>query len=906
MHVHYDAKSYHINGKQVFLNSAAIHYFRMPKEEWREVLVKAKLAGMNCIDTYFAWNVHEPEEGNWVFEGDQDCGEFLDLCAELGLWVIARPGPFICAEWDFGGFPWWLSNKEGISFRSYSRPYLDYVDRYFDNIIPIIRDRQLTNGGTVILVQVENEYEYLLDDASAADYMNYLRDGLIRRGIEVPLITCVGGAEGTIEGANFWSNADKHYQALREKQPDTPKIVTEFWTGWFEHWGASAATQKTACLYEKRMMEVLRAGFSGINHYMFYGGTNFGSYGGRTLSGSDTFMVTSYDYDAPLNEYGRITPKYAAAKKLTYFIRSLEELLLNADDAIYINGGISEGYRASYRERVHERVWFVESDKEERETAFLTLGSGQVVPVTVHPRAITPVIEQLQIKPDVFLSVNTYLICNEDIDGMRTLIISADNGARSWIEIEASEQIQLVSEAGLPTKQSEDGKRLTIDGFHFQEAGVILFTIGAEKFRLILVNEEMTDSAWRVEDQTGVRWALGYKDMNLLVDDGVHAALSRSGNEVLLLGSWQRPELHHVVPYVALTEPELELYQSMSISLIPTDSSVRADQPMDFSEMLKPYGYLLYTYDLEAGEEVERSIVISQLQDTCRVYVNGQEQQLIRQVGAAWVKLKLLPCQRNRIQLLVQHMGRLNFSPYLGEFKGVKGPIYLDGSSIDMREGWECGEEPLHLGHVCTVESGALIRRTFQIESQNRAILVGSMSGRLKINGQLIEIEGYQNWFLFHTLDISDYIHEGLNEIEMEYIQSPIARLELLTCHTDHELKGWYIQDVDQLEQSLIQDQQYGNAPVLHRFQFNKPQLPQDSNAKLKLRLTGMSKGFIRLNGRELGRYWTIGPQEDYKIPLAWLSEHNELELFDEEGNDPSQVKLLFDADSTHRWIAMK
>src|SRR5690606_305549 len=124
------------------------------------------------------------------------------------------------------------------------------------------------------------------------------KDGIQRRGINVPLITCVGGLEGTIEGANFWRGADDHYGTLVNKQPHTPKLVTEFWSGWFEHWGSASETRKTPQIYEKRLYEVARAGFDGISHYMFFGGTNFGSYGGRTVGSSDIYMVTSYDYDA--------------------------------------------------------------------------------------------------------------------------------------------------------------------------------------------------------------------------------------------------------------------------------------------------------------------------------------------------------------------------------------------------------------------------------------------------------------------------------------------------------------------------------------------------------------------------------------------------------------------------------
>ena len=170
---------------------------------------------------------------------------------------------------------WWFSvlagDEGGVKFRENNETYLHYVQLYFDQIIPVIRKRQLSAGGTVILVQVENEYGYLMDDEAASAHMTTLRDGILERGIDVPLITCVGGAEGTIEGANFWSGADGHYASLRSKQPDTPKIVTEFWTGWFENWGGPSAIQKTASLLDRRIMEILRAGYTGISYYMFYG-----------------------------------------------------------------------------------------------------------------------------------------------------------------------------------------------------------------------------------------------------------------------------------------------------------------------------------------------------------------------------------------------------------------------------------------------------------------------------------------------------------------------------------------------------------------------------------------------------------------------------------------------------------
>ncbi|GLX66781.1 beta-galactosidase [Paenibacillus glycanilyticus] len=900
--VQYNSLCYNINGEQVFLNSAAIHYFRMPKEEWREVLVKAKLAGMNCIDTYFAWNVHEPEEGQWNFEGDYDCGAFLDLCHELGLWVIARPGPFICAEWDFGGFPYWLSTKKNMKFRAYDEQYLAYVDLYMDRIIPIIREREIGARGSVILVQVENEYGYLATDEVARDYMVHLRDGMLERGVTVPLITCVGGVEDTVEGANFWSGADHHYHHLVEKQPGTPKIVTEFWTGWFEHWGAPAATQKTAALYEKRMLEALRTGYTGISHYMFFGGTNFGGYGGRTVGASDIFMVTSYDYDAPLNEYGRVTDKYNTAKRMSYFVKATENVLLNAVEGPAALAVLSQGFSARVRENGNERIWFVESSKDERETTRITLQDGRTIPVTVGPNAIVPVIDRLELEPGVYLTCNTYLITNERIDGQHTLIVYAENGQRSYIELE-SEQPILVQDDGVRRQQRDGEHRVMFDLCHFQEAQFVHLAIGGKPYRIIAINKDYADRAWRIEGKDGAKWALGYADFDLLQGGICRAALAECDVQPIHLGDWGKLSNELQSPYVFLQAPVLEEWNTEACVLSAAQGQ-RSLQPKAFSEMGQPYGYLLYECEIEAGDETSIPLVISKLEDTARVYVNGIQQTLVHKVGAAAVEVELTPNGSNRLQILVQNMGRLNFSPYLGEVKGMAGAVYSGGQSIDLLGGWRHEDAVIHLNEVNAIASGTTIRRTFTVDGgYDRAILVGAISGKLSINGKDIQLEGYQDWFLHHTLDVSEYMQEGTNAIEMAYVKSPLERLELLVASSTQELNGWRIADVEKLER---QPHAGGSGtPVWHAVKFDRPDLPLDVNAKLKLRLSGMSKGSLWLNGINLGRYWQIGPQEDYKIPMAWLHDRNELVLFDENGASPSNVRLLYDQASSKRWISL-
>ncbi|PWV99549.1 glycosyl hydrolase family 35 [Paenibacillus cellulosilyticus] len=904
----YDDKSFMMNGKRVFLNSAAIHYFRMPKEEWREVLVKAKLAGMNCIDTYFAWNVHEPNEGEWNFEGDADCGAFLDLCAELGLWVIARPGPFICAEWDFGGFPWWLGNKEGVKFREYNETYLKYVDLYFDRIAEIIRGRQLSQGGTVILVQVENEYGYLTDDASAAAYMSHLRDGLLNRGIDMPLITCVGGVDGAIEGANFWSGADHHYENLVKKQPDTPKIVTEFWSGWFEHWGAPAATQKTPQLYEKRMFEAIQTGFTGISHYMFFGGTNFAGYGGRTVGSSDIFMVTSYDYDAPLSEYGRTTPKYMAAKRFSLFAEAVGSLLL--DSAAFDTAAIiaPKGITVRGRKNGEQRILFVGSDKEERDTVYLTLESGRTLPVMVNPGEIVPVLDGFQVQGGVRLTTNTAIACNEMVDGIHTVIVFAKDGQRSLVELNADEEIVHSDDQPLLYTRSGDGKTISFDFYHFNESQDVRVTIGDQTLRLVVMNTAAMDQTWRIAEG---QWVGGCFDVDIEAGEQLVACLSESAVNGELPAGFNPVVSDDEVAglrtgAVHQKAPALGDWVSSTLDLASVQG-VSCEVPQDFSSFSQPYGYLVYSSQIESDSDQKTTLILPKLQDTARVYVNGTEVGLIREVGSSSIEISLR-AGSNSLQILVQNMGRLNFSPYLGEPKGLFDTGYLQGNVVDLRSGWSHGEETVHLDRVNKLDGQVTLTRTFHLDGHDRAIIVGAVSKPLLVNGKEVPLEGYQNWFSHETVDISAFVQQGENVIEMPYMKSPVNRLELLSYHSSNGIGEWSmagLEDGVPSEAGLELSGADKKVPTWYCCAFKKPELPAHVHAKLKLRLTGMSKGSVWLNGINLGRYWQIGPQEDYKIPLAWLKDVNELVLFDEEGRSPAKVKLLFDEQTSRSWVQL-
>ncbi len=322
--ISYNSKFFFIGGKKVRIAAGAMHYFRIPRELWRDRIEKAKLSGLNTIETYFAWNAHEYEEGRFDFSGMLDIDAFFSECERAGMCIIARPGPFICAEWDNGGFPAWLNVKPGIKLRSYNKPYLSAVGKFFDRCIPVIEKHQYGKGGNVIMVQIENEYLFP-KRAGGKKYMEYLRDDMRARGITVPLSSCDHMAQpvkGVLQTHNNSEGFARTAKAYRKAYPKAPFLVSEYWTGWFDSWGKGHNTRDTKTM-ARRLREI--AGVGGMYiQYMFHGGTNFGFWGGRTVGNDRVFMTASYDYDAPLSETGQLTAKFVEFSRINYAMQGLK------------------------------------------------------------------------------------------------------------------------------------------------------------------------------------------------------------------------------------------------------------------------------------------------------------------------------------------------------------------------------------------------------------------------------------------------------------------------------------------------------------------------------------------------------------------------------------------------------
>ena len=316
----YKNDKFYFNDEEYTIISGAMHYFRIPREYWHDRLLKLKECGFNTVETYTCWNLHEPQEGVFNFDGMLDLAAYLDIAAELGLNIILRPGPYICAEWEFGGLPAWLLNYKDMNIRCNDATFISKVERYYKELLKIAVPRLCTNGGNIIMMQIENEYGSYGNDH---DYMQKIADIYIENGVDCQLFTSDGATYFMLGGgtlpqypcvANFGSKPEQNFKVLDDFRPGQPRMCGEYWCGWFDHWYGEHHTREAKEL-AGLFKDMLDVGAS-LNFYMFHGGTNFGFMNGANYYEKYEPTITSYDYNALLSEAGDLTKAYHEVRKV--------------------------------------------------------------------------------------------------------------------------------------------------------------------------------------------------------------------------------------------------------------------------------------------------------------------------------------------------------------------------------------------------------------------------------------------------------------------------------------------------------------------------------------------------------------------------------------------------------------
>ncbi|HWI66108.1 MAG TPA: beta-galactosidase [Symbiobacteriaceae bacterium] len=323
-HVHYDHRAITINGERRLIISGAIHYPRSTPSMWPKLMKESVAAGLNTIETYLFWNLHEPRRGVFDFTGRLDVVRFCQVAQEHGLNVILRIGPYICAEINYGGFPAWLREVPGIRMRTWNEPFMREMGRWVRHATNLLRPLFAPNGGPIIAAQIENEYGLLggVYGEEGERYKQWAADLGQSLGLGIPWIMCFGGAEGALETINGFyghTQVERHWN----DHPDQPAIWTENWPGWYDTWGTPHHRRPTRdVLYA--VARFFAAGGTGVNHYMWHGGTNF-------AREAMYLQTTSYDYDAPLDEFGLPTTKARALAKLHAIFHQYAGVLLQEE-----------------------------------------------------------------------------------------------------------------------------------------------------------------------------------------------------------------------------------------------------------------------------------------------------------------------------------------------------------------------------------------------------------------------------------------------------------------------------------------------------------------------------------------------------------------------------------------------
>jgi len=310
-----------LDGKPFQMISGEMHYPRIPREAWRARMKMAKAMGLNTIGTYIFWNLHEPQKGQFDFSGPNDIAAFVKIAQEEGLWVILRPSPYVCAEWEFGGYPYWLQNEKGLVVRSKEPKYLEEYKKYIDEIGKQLAPLQVNHGGNILMVQIENEYGSYDSDK---EYLDLNRKMFIAAGFDGLLYTCdplpdlvKGSLPGLLPAVNGVDKPLTVKKIINDNHGGKgPYYIAEWYPAWFDWWGTEHHTVP-AEKYTPGLDAVLAAGIS-INMYMFHGGTTRGFMNGANYKGNTPYepQISSYDYDAPLDEAGNATHKFMEFRKV--------------------------------------------------------------------------------------------------------------------------------------------------------------------------------------------------------------------------------------------------------------------------------------------------------------------------------------------------------------------------------------------------------------------------------------------------------------------------------------------------------------------------------------------------------------------------------------------------------------
>lgn len=932
MKLTYDAKSFLLDGKRIWIIAGEIHYFRHPAGEWRQVLLRARRAGLNTVSTYVPWNFHEAVEGIVDFQEDKDLARYIDLIGEMGMYAMLRPGPYICSEWDGGGIPAWLCARPVRRFREDDPVFMEAVERWFDKLMPIISERQVTRGGPVITVQNENEYPGGWD-ASMRRYMEKINAIFRKHGIDVPILAC-NAHRGTETEVQINFSMDEKDQVidpamiltynhhlevepiyhLKSKQPHAPLFITEFWSGAPVYWGKCINYWPHHLLQARAACEYTSAGTQ-ICYYMFEGGTNFGFWGGNNIA-------TSYASSYPVGEGGKLTEKYYALKPVNLFVSQFGEYLTDSEER-QDKAGIRcpAGVRLVVRQCARGMMAFI-TVADKRKEVVVQMPDGKEITVFLNEAGAS------------VIPVNLEIFGSAMIDYSNLTLLAKD---------ESRKVVIFYGPAGTEGVVSINGKEIAISVCRHKVSYSQINGIG-----ILVSDEEMAKRCWIVDNTIifGPDFVVGLNDggsLEIKVSDATPGVIyvNEAGCPERLSCSYTISES---------SPPELNSWRMAKCDEIKpggSDGWLPLDKLCSHERLGVVQGYLWYRAELECGEEGVQKLLLTNTPNRVSVFVNGKfcgthaERRWVRmrdEYGhpADWLFEELtvrVKKGKNHFVFLSDDLGHNYDVPVP---VGIQGPVFLGSRMVDIEDFREVSPLPVSKDALNFLYN-RLYRRPeplpalefeLALEKDEQAfIVIHGVHAWVTVNGEDVLPMSYPEspWTMFHQ--IKRWITWRLpkdasgrnNTVRIQYAENaPGAVKENIFAFivpSDGELVNWhwkpwekkdgFLSSYDAKNGGINSDNAILLLPaggnVLRKAKLLTPSffeawfpLPQ-GDRPVFLNIGEMQKGQIYLNGHNAGRFWKFGgTQELYYLPRAWMKEQNQLVIFEELGIFPQGTSLVF------------
>ena len=936
--IDFDNRGFLIHGKRTFIASAGIEYVRVPRALWRDRLLRIKRAGFNCIEIEAFWNYHEIQEGKFDFNGDKDVGAFLDLVNELGLYAVVRVGPYVCAEWENGGYPMWLRFKSGMWVRQDDAQFEKYSDGWYDQILPIVASRQIEHGGPVIMVQLENEHPEGWGTSQGGDakgYFKHLMDKARSLGIDV--LTFYSGmnhggdpAPKTPISSNGRSN---------------PWFTTEFWSGWYNWYGSMSRNGDQFTHYTRAAWRFLENGGNGFNVYMFHGGTNFATWNNNETG-------ASYDYAGAVGQTGDLRDIYYSYKRVALFARSFESILEDCDDSSDGYKNETSGVTVAARTGPAGTLLFLDNPLKTPVGAKLAdgyeikLAAGEVVGL----------VRDFSLNETFKIAASEARILGFVGQGnVTTLVLHGNPGETGQV------RFAVASTSGQKVQASSPD--WTIDAAHpelvtlkvrFPEKEPLseMLTVGDKKLRVIALSSALADDTYFIDSKgtsyvvCGAPYVGDFEATSAAVQLTAETALdAKASPPMWIYGPADKPRelASSTLSQIDASAPALKDWQSAAA--YPEAAPDFDDSQWKSSNDPLPMGadgdtsaYAWYRTKINADTAGKKYLQIPFVGDHAIVFLNGDRVPAPSARGRATIPLALR-AGSNTLAILTSHSGRDKFADTCGPIelldrKGLVGPIRLsatDTSPVALAPGKVQGYWKEHPpvetlidpnldtsspkwmklifdrgpGYYSAAFGNTILREYFvcyrtllpDVPGPNRNLHFGFAYDKLTayLNGQKLG-ENLEPGVPF-DFSLDKAWKEGGPNLLVLLIDSkphPFNTAGLISLNSGDPapiVTGWKMRgDVTDFNAPTLKwDKALVTAPGVPTYYRTAFTLPADyyKNATpiLRFSVKGLSRGFVWLNGHNIGRYPETTDVDGLYLPECWMKQGtNNLFVLDEEG----------------------